>query len=311
MDIVVKTNKKKIRKFGLALGGGGARGFAHIGALKAFEEAGIKFDYVAGTSIGSLIGAAYCMGKTADEILAYALTLKERDIKTSKIPLTPSKSDGLEKVAKNFLGDINFSELKIPFTAVAVDIRTGEEVHITEGNLAKAIAGSCAVPLVFYPVEFEGKLLFDGGLQNNIPANVPKLNGCEITIGIDINSTRGSGTDSSNYFHLVGQAIGVMMKSNCIKGYLNADIMIQPDMKRFKSTSFDGAVQMFEEGYLATKARIPEIMELYSKRKVKKSFWSFLNFKKKGKDFEQVNLIEKDENVDDEKSTVFTESPKE
>lgn len=296
MDIVVKTNKRKIRKFGLALGGGGARGFAHIGAIKAFEEAGIKFDYVAGTSIGSMIGAAYCMGKTADEILAYALTLKEKDIKTSKIPLTPSKPDGLEKVVKNFLGDLDFSALKIPFTAVAVDIRTGEEVHITEGSLPKAIAGSCAVPLIFYPVEFGDMLLFDGGIQNNIPSNVPKLNGCEITIGIDINSTRGSGTDSTNYFQLVGQAIGVMMKSNCIKGYLNADIMIQPDMKRFKSTSLNGALQMFEEGYLATKARIPEIMELYKKRKDKKSFWSFLKFKKKIKELEQANLIDKVDN---------------
>ena len=310
MDIIVKTNKKKIRKIGLALGGGGARGFAHIGALKAFEEAGIKFDYIAGTSIGSMIGAAYAMGKTADEIMAYAITLKEKDIKTAKIPLTPSKTEGIEKVVKNFLGDVDISELKIPFTAVAVDIRTGEEIHISEGNLAKAIAGSCAVPLVFYPTEFGDKLLFDGGIQNNIPANVPKLNGCEITVGIDINSTRGSGTDSSNYFHLVGQAIGVMMKSNCIKGYLNADIMIQPDMKRFKSTSFDGAIQMFEEGYLATKARIPEILELYNKKKTQKSFWSFFKFKKKIKQLEQVNLIEKDESSDDDSSKIFKETPK-
>ena len=107
--------------------------------------------------------------------------------------------------------------------------------------------------------EFEDKLLFDGGLQNTIPADVLRRLGCDAVVSVDINSTRGNGTDSKKYLDLLMTSIGIMMKSNAIKGYLNADIMIQPDMKRFKSTSFDGAVQMFEEGYLATKARIPEI----------------------------------------------------
>jgi len=301
-NIIVETNKKKVNKFGLALGGGGTKGLALIGAIKAFEEAGIKFDYVAGTSVGALIGAFYCAGISADKMLEYALNLKEKEIKTSKIPLTPSKTDGLEEVIKRYLGDIQFDELKIPFCAVAVDIKTGEEVHLTKGSLVKAIAGSCAVPAVFQPVEFENYLLFDGGLQNTIPANVPKLNNCEITIGIDVNSSRGQGTDSTNYFKLLGQAISVMMKSNAIKGYLNADLMIKPNMKRFKNSSLDGAREMFEEGYKATKEKIQEIKDLFAKRKPKRNIFKFLYFwKNSNKTKDNVEIIE------NEKSNTLSE----
>ncbi len=296
MDLIIKTNKKKVKKFGLALGGGGTKGFALIGALKAFEEEGLKFDYVAGTSVGSMVGAFYCAGKTADEMLQYALTLKEKDIKTSKIPFTPSKTEGLERVVMNALGNIDIKDLKIPFCAVAVDIKTGEEVHIEEGSVVKAVAGSCAVPGVFYPVQFGNYLLFDGGLQNTIPANVPKLNSCEITIGIDINSSRGSGTDSTSYIQLLSQSISVMMKSNTIKGYLNADIMIQPDLKKYKSSKLAGAMEMYEEGYRATKERIPEIKELFSRRKEKKrNFFKFLKFwKRTKKPIDNVSVVEEE-----------------
>lgn len=267
--LIVETTRK-VKKFGLALGGGGARGFSHIGALKAFEEHNIKFDYIAGTSVGAIVGASWAAGKTADELLELALTLKERDIRKNYVPLTPSKTDGIEKLITDNLGDIEFSDLKIPFCAVAVDIKTGKELHITEGNLAKAVAGSCAVPGIFSPVEFGEYLLFDGGLMNTIPANVPKLNNCQITIGIDINSTRGSGAKSKKYFDLLGASIGVMMKSNAIKGYLNADIMIQPNLKEFRSSKLAGAQEMFDEGYRATKEKIPEILKLFAKRKEKK-----------------------------------------
>lgn len=280
-NLVVKTNKR-IKNFGLALGGGGARGFSHIGALKAFEEHNITFDYIAGTSVGSIVGACIAAGKTADEILEIALALRERDIRKNFLPLAPSKTDGIENILKNFLGDIEFDDLKIPFTAVAVDIKRGEEAHITKGNLAKAVAGSCAVPGIFTPVEFGDMLLFDGGLSNTIPTNVPKLNNCQVTIGIDINSTRGSGTESKKYFELLGASIGVMMKSNTIKGYLNADIMIKPALQEFKSSSLFGAREMYEEGYRATIEKIPSILKLFARKK-QRSFTRIFPFKAKNK----------------------------
>ena len=105
-------------KIGLALGGGATRGFAHIGAIKAFEEYGIKFDFVAGTSAGSLVGAMYAAGKTYDEMYEIAGGIKEKDIRTSKIVLIPSKTTGIESLVINNLGDIDISELPIPFSPV-------------------------------------------------------------------------------------------------------------------------------------------------------------------------------------------------
>lgn len=244
----LKKNKIKV---GLALGGGGARGFAHIGVFKAFEEHNIHFDFVAGASAGSLAGALYCAGITSDEMKTISQTLKVKDIRKNKLPFMPSKTDGIEEVIKNTIGDIKIEELKIPFCAIATDIISGKELHITSGSVAKAVAGSCAFPAIFNPVPFNKYLLLDGGLQNNIPANVPKVFGCDVVIAVDINSTRGYGTESTKYFDMLMASMRIMMKSNSLKGYLNADVMIQPDLKRFKATKLDGTEEMIEEGYKA------------------------------------------------------------
>lgn len=279
MEITVAPKLKKFHKIGLALGGGGARGFSYIGVIRAFEEAGIKFDYIAGTSVGSIMGAVYANGMTSDEIESIASNLREKDIRTNKIPLMPSSTDALERLLIDNLGDINIEDLKTPFCAVAVDMVSGNEVDITSGRLCKACAGSCAVPTVFSPVEFEDKLLFDGGLQNTIPADVLRKLGCDAVVAVDINSTRGNGTDSKKYIDLLITSVGIMMKSNAIKGYMNADIMIKPDLKRFSAKKVAGMEEMIMEGYDATMAMMPEIKELFKRKKVKK-VWQFWRRKK-------------------------------
>ena len=173
------------------------------------------------------------------------------------------------------IGDINIEDLAIPFCAVAVDMLTGEEVDIVSGNLAKALAGSCAVPTVFHAVNFEDKLLFDGGLQNTIPADVLRKLGCDAVVAVDINSQRGNGTTSVKYFDLIKASVDIMMKSNAIKGYLNADIIIKPNLKRFSARKTDGMHEMIEEGYIATKEMMPKIKEIFKNRKIKKHWWSF------------------------------------
>lgn len=275
MEIIVAPKLKKFHKIGLAFGGGGARGFSLIGAIRAFEEEGIKFDYIAGTSVGSIMGAGYANGMTSDELEAIASGLKEKDIRTNKIPLMPSSTDALEKLVISAMGDINIEDLKTPFCAVAVDMISGNEVDITKGRLCKAVAGSCAVPTVFSPVEFEDKLLFDGGLQNTIPADVLRSLGCDAVVAIDINSTRGNGTDSKKYIDLLITSVGIMMKSNAIKGYMNADIMIKPDLKRFSAKKVAGMEDMIKEGYEATMMMMPQIKELFKHKKVKRKwfFW--------------------------------------
>ena len=278
MEILVAPKLKKYRKIGLALGGGGARGFALIGAVRAFEEANIKFDYISGTSIGSVIGAMLAFGVTSQEMQDIATKIIVKDIRKNVIPFMPSSTENIEKIITQTVGDINIEDLKTPFCAVAVDMISGNEVDITKGRLCKALAGSCAVPTVFNAVEFEDKLLFDGGLQNTIPADVLRKLGCDAVVSIDINSTRGNGTDSKKYFDLLMASVRVMMKSNAIKGYLNSDIIVKPDLKRFSASKTTGMLEMIEEGYNATKKMIPEIKNLFRKKKLKKHWWSLKRY---------------------------------
>ena len=278
MEILVAPKLKKYRKIGLALGGGGARGFALIGAVRAFEEANIKFDYISGTSIGSVIGAMLAFGVTSQEMQDIATKVRVKDIRKNVIPFMPSSTENIEKIITQTVGDINIEDLKTPFCAVAVDMISGNEVDITKGRLCKALAGSCAVPTVFNAVEFEDKLLFDGGLQNTIPADVLRKLGCDAVVSIDINSTRGNGTDSKKYFDLLMASVRVMMKSNAIKGYLNSDIIVKPDLKRFSASKTTGMLEMIEEGYNATKKMIPEIKNLFRKKKLKKHWWSLKRY---------------------------------
>lgn len=263
---------KKV-KIGLAFGGGGARGFSHLGAIKAFEEFGLKFDFVAGTSAGSLAGAFYCAGYTFKEMYNAVKNIKEKDIRKNIIPFTPSKIDGVGEILIKNLGDINIEDLKIPFAAVAVDIKSTKEICLAKGNLAKAVMGSCAVPGVFQPVLHDDMILCDGGLQNTIPADIPRYFGCDYVISVDVNKSRTYGTDSTKIIDVLSCSIRILMKSNAVRGYVNSDLIIAPETKRFKSTSTDGMDDMIEEGYRATIDLMPQIMEIFSrKRKNKKKY---------------------------------------
>ena len=255
--------KKKIR-IGVAFGGGGAKGMTHIGVMKAFEEYGLDFDYVAGTSVGSIMGAAYASGMKSSEILKVAKSMKTSDIRTSKVFFVPSKTEGIESMMRETFGDINIEDLKKPFSCVAVDMKSTKELCISHGNLAKAVAGSCCVPGIFQPVVFGDYLLCDGGLQNNIPANIPRFFDCDYVIAVDCNSTRTYGTESAKTLDIISCALRVLMKSNSIKGYLNADLTIACDTKKYKSTELQGIDEMVEIGYRNTIDMMPEIMKIFS-----------------------------------------------
>ncbi len=259
-------------KAGLALGGGGARGFGHIGVLRAFEDQGIDFDYVAGTSVGSLVGALYAYGMNSHQIEEAAMNLKESDIKTSKIIFISSKATGIEKVARDLVGDTDIKDLKKKFAAVAVDIGNGEEVDFYEGDLAKIVSASCCVPIVFSPVVIDGRRFVDGGLSNTVPSDIVRFMGADIVVGVDINSTRAQGTDSDGMLDIAKATLGIAMEANVVKGVINSDVMIRPDLKRFSSTKFKGASEMIEEGYKAAMANMDQIKSLLNiKYKPKKT----------------------------------------
>lgn len=266
MNSVFRKHKKL--KIGLALSGGGTRGFAHLGAIKAFEEFGIKFDFVSGTSAGSIVGALYAGGLSFDDMLNIARNFDEKEIRTSKIPLVPSKTEGIENLIKRTLGDIKVEDLKIPFTATAVDLKSTDEICFSKGNLAKVVSASCAVPAIFQPVEYNNMILCDGGLRNTMPADIPKLFGCDFVVAVDVNKSRLYGTESTKLFDVAMCSIRILMESNVVKGYEFADVVLRPETKRFNSTKTEGYLDMIEEGYRETVNKIPEILRVFNKRPV-------------------------------------------
>ena len=258
----LEAKEQKKLKIGLALSGGGARGFGHLGAIRAFEEHGIKFDMIAGTSVGSMVASLWSYGYTAEQLINIGLSLKIKDLRTSKIIFVPSKTDKLESLMKDKVGDTDIKDLPIPTFIVAVDMKSGEEIVFSEGKLNKIVPASCAVPAVFDPVDYDEFTLMDGGLANTIPADVLKMAGCDIVVSVDINKYRGYGTNSKKLIDLVMASIRILMKANAVKGKVSSDILIEPELKDFSATKLDGAKEMIEEGYRATVEKIPEIKAL-------------------------------------------------
>lgn len=263
--IFKKPNKKL--KIGIALGGGGARGFSHIGVIKALEEAGIKPTMISGTSAGSLVGAVWASGKTGDEIEKISETLDAKDIKTSKMFFIPSKATGIENVVINAMGgDLSFEDLKVPFYCVTTNIMTGQEVVWNSGKVAKCVSASCAFPGFFAPVNIDGQNHVDGGLLNNNPCDILRKK-CDIVIGVDINSSRGEGTQSTKTLEVVLASYRIMSAYNSKKGVEFADVVISPDMRRFKATKIIDPKAMIAEGYKATKEALPTILHLMKMQK--------------------------------------------
>ncbi len=261
----------KKAKIGLALGGGGARGIGHIGALKAFEELGVEFDYIAGTSAGSIVGALYAFGKSAKEIEDYAKGLKKKDITRGSIPfIKPANSERLEEQINKAFGDITvFSEMKIPLTVVCTDLKTGKEVDFDYGNVAKVVAGSCAVPGVFTPMVHEGMHLIDGGLRNNVPADVVKKMGANVVFAIDVNHLRGGGTDSLSTVSVISSTIGIMMQSKIDKVMEVADMVFEPALEQFSPLKLENIDDMIKIGYdtvMANKDKIQKMLGLNPKK---------------------------------------------
>ncbi len=248
-------------KVGIALSGGGTLGFAHVGVLQAFAECGITFDCIAGTSAGSLFGCMYAAGIPWDEVLTVAKQVKKKDI-LNKTLLVGSKSGNIQALAHKLLGDITFDQLKIPMSAVAVDIVTGDEVILDSGNVAEAVSASCAVPVLFTPVTIGERLLVDGGLLNNMPADVCRLMGADIVIGVDLNSSRGKGTTSRKIPNTLLAMWNITTKSTMYKGYHNADEVVQPNLTAYKNTDLNHIDEMVAEGYRATMEIMPQIKQL-------------------------------------------------
>ncbi len=256
-------SRKNTVRLGLALGSGGAKGMAHLGAIKAFEEEGIHFDYITGTSIGSIVGALYARGFTASDM---AQIIQNLNIKEFSKNLRPFADMGfMEEFLETYLeGDI--SDLKIPFAAWATDAETNDGVLFDQGKIARVVTASSAIPPFFRAVEIDGKRYYDGAYTNAIPADVCKEKGADFVIGVDLSAFPKADEDKSKLSRLVGMAIGkfvsVEKKDNSIsRGYDAADYMLRPNLYDFRATDVSRTAmdEMFEIGYREAKSHMAEI----------------------------------------------------
>lgn len=248
-------------KLGLALSGGGTRGIAHLGVLKAFAEQKIRFDCVAGTSVGSLVGAMYCAQIDLDELISETKTLTRKELVNKRFAFG-SNSANIQKLADKFLQGKTFEELDIPFACVAVDIASGNEVVLDSGDVSLAVAASCAVPALFTPVRYSDMLLVDGGLLNNMPADVCRQMGADVVVGVDLNHARGKGTSSKRLLDTLVATWNITTKSTMYKGQLNSDIVVEPELTDYKNTSLKNVDERIQAGYTAATAVMDELKRL-------------------------------------------------
>lgn len=249
---------------GLVLGGGGARGFVQVGALKAFEEMGIDFDLVTGTSVGSIVGALYAAGLKADEIEKAAEGIEMSDLH-GRLLIKPDDPRKIGNVVYKLIGDAKIENLPKPFACVATDMKTGKQIVLDRGSVIDAVSASSAFPIVYAPLVKDGMNLSDGGLTDNIPADVARMLGAKKVVTVDAHATRGSGTDGTGMIDMLKAMFSIMNANASVVGLMQSDVVIAPDTSAFKSTSKAGYRQMMEVGYKETLKHRGEIEKLFEK----------------------------------------------
>jgi len=249
MGLFGKTKKN----IGLALGGGATLGAAHVGILRALEEAEVEIDCIAGTSIGAMVGAFYAFGMSVDEIEQIALDLDWPDISglaLSKMGLLTNQAMG--KLLDTYLGDVQFDEAQIPFAAVATDIATGEKVILETGDVSEAVKASTCIPVLFDPVEIDGRMLVDGGLKESIPLSAVQNLGAEYTIGVDLNAYRNY-ERPENILDILNNTLEIALKHLANVNLTDIDLLIQPNLAEFSRSETKDIDKMISEGYKTAK----------------------------------------------------------
>ncbi|MGI6148613.1 MAG: patatin-like phospholipase family protein [Limnochordia bacterium] len=236
----------------LVLGGGSARGFSHIGLIKALEEHGIPIDMIVGTSMGSIVAGLYAAGysvENMEEIATHLDTSKLLDI-----PFPPTggvvDSTGLQVFLDELLGGRTYDEMLIPFKSVMVNLGTGEDVAFSEGKVSKGIQASMSIPGVFPPVEIDGKYYVDGGLRNQVPANVAAEMGADVIIAVSLEKDYTS-ADYGNIIDNLRLSLNAMMGGYTQIHTAMADVLIVPEVGLDSSWEFQKAAYFIEQGYEA------------------------------------------------------------
>lgn len=280
-------SKQQSKTVGLALSGGGVRGYAHIGVIHALQEAGVRVDAVAGSSAGAIAGAFLASGDL--EVLANNLNRGRFRSPMEYLDPTLSRSGFLkglkmEKVLRKMLSHQCIEDLPIAYTAVAADLETGKEVWLQKGNLVQAIRASMAIPMVFTPVVKEAQILVDGALINPLPVNVLRQSRLDVVIGVDLNANYLKERLSEQKVHhenpikkgwffrkrtkvsfsYIAESSLLIAQNEITENNLHRyppDVLIQPKLGYAHLFDFHRAQELIDEGYRQTKAHLPEILK--------------------------------------------------
>ena len=286
------------KKVGLVLSGGGAKGMAHIGAIKIIEEAGIPIDYVVGTSMGSIIGGLYSIGYTpeqmdsmvrkqdwgfllSDQILRKDMNMQEREADEKYVISVPFNKSAIQDLTGGLIkgqnisnlfseltlgyhDSLDFNKLPIPFACVSENIVKGEEYVFHDGVLSTAMRASMAIPGVFTPVRLDSMVLVDGGVVNNYPVNVAKQMGADVIIGVDVQSELRPANELENAGAILSQLIDLMGQDNYLKNLKETDVLIKVNVKGYSAASFtkNAVDSLIHRGIVAAKAQQEALMEL-------------------------------------------------
>lgn len=245
------NNSKGSDGIGLALGSGAALGAAHIGVLKALEEHNIKPSFITGTSIGALVGALYAFGKSVEEIEEIAIGLDWldiSDIRLSKMGLLSNNEIG--ELLDEHLGEVTFEEANIKLAVVATDIANGEKVILDKGRVSEAVEASTCIPVIFEPIEIDGRLLVDGGLLESVPVSVLKEFGAAKTIAVDVKAFRKY-KRPDDIFDVLNNSLEIALIHLAHVHIEDVDLLIQPKLGDYSRMDTNHTREMIDLGYEA------------------------------------------------------------
>jgi len=255
-------------KIALVLGGGAARGFAHVGVIRILEQEKIPIHMIVGTSVGSLIGALYASDPNSFNLEWLAFSIEKDDIFDYSViysKMGPVQGERLEKFIQTKVKAKTIEQMKIPFYAVATDLNAGNTWVFERGSVAKAVRASSSIPGIFQPLELGGKMYVDGGVTNNLPVDVARAKGADIVIAVNI-SKNLQNPQINSLFDVILQSINIMGRELVIYKSRGYDVLIEPNVGDVGTTDFTQKKRLMDAGIQAAKQALPRIKKLIEEK---------------------------------------------
>ncbi|MGJ7922511.1 patatin-like phospholipase family protein [Neobacillus sp. LXY-4] len=249
-------------KIGLALGSGGARGFAHLGVLKVLKEEGIPIDYISGSSMGALVACFFGAGLDLDRLYKISTAFKRKyylDFTVPKMGFIAGKR--VKELIRIFTHGKNIEELAVPVAVVATDLMSGEKVVFKKGPIAECVRASISIPGIFVPEKINGRLLVDGGVVDRIPVSVVKEMGAEFVIAVDVSHVK-TNTEITSIYDVIMQSIDIMQMELVDYRMVASDVMIRPQVEKYNSRAFTNIEDIITIGEEAARKNINKIKNL-------------------------------------------------